>query len=1361
MTASNSLDYEGSEQDYSMDVTVKDRASGGLTDKIDVKVLVTNVNEPPVITGEAMPEFNENGTGRIGRYRATDPERDSFTWSLAGSEAGNFSIDSNGYLSFSVTPDFEDKSSYFVSVVAADGESLPGSLDVFVTILDVDEPPEIAGVYTLEFAENTGTTTVLETYGATDPESQPKTYTWSLAGRDSGDFDISNTGQLTFKNAPDYDSPADSGRNNEYNVQVRANDGSLTGGLDVTVSVTDVNEAPSVPTGNSSITVPENTTSNLARYRSTDPDKDDTVMWDVSGSDSDDFRIDSSGNLAFDGAPDYDIPDDSGGNNVYDVNVVATDGNLTASFAVTVTVTPVDEPPVVTGTTTIDDYDENGTGDVADYGANDPETAGNNNDDQVTWSLAGPDREDFDISNSGVLTFKNAPDYDGPVDSGGDNQYEVIIHATDSTNKRGELDVDVIVKNVDELPEITGPDTVDDFPENSSTSRQVGLYTASDPEGATVTLGLSSEDTDFNLASNGAVTFEESPDYEDQSTYTFTVRAVAGSDTVNKPVTVNIQNLEEPGTVTLSSVQPQEDILLTATLEDGDGANGIRWQWYRASSQSSTGTALAGATSTSYTPISDDVGNYLRVVATYDDPHGDDETAVAVSVNRVLAVNPDNVPPEFPTDGDYSRSIRKNTRAGTNLGAPVRATDANNDRLTYSIPPSDYFEINQSTGQLRTKVMLDHELDDEHTVIVTAADPGDLRSSVDVTITVEDVDETPVISGPSMVDFAEGAAGTVATYTATDPDDKGIDWMLTGSDDDAFTLSSGGVLTFNAVPDFETKSQYRTTIEAREQSPGTSVARVSVTIRITNVDEDGMVAVPVSEPRVGQQLTPTVEDPDGGVGSIEWKWESRESGGDWTSIPGATSRSYTPTRDDNGKNLRVTAIYRDRQGPGKTYTHEFTSAVALRPYFPTDTDMREVRENTEENEPVGSRFTARHPDNVNLTYTVGGADAIYFTIDSTSGQLKTSTIALDYEISPGPEAEVEITARAPDNETATIVVTVNLTNECTSADEPPCAPGRPGVSSAFDTSLRITWFTPRIPPGEAVTGYELHYRELDTDDSWTQQLPGGTDRSHIIENLTKGTEYEVQVRASNGNGTGEWSQSGTGTSGYVPPPPPPPPPDPEPVPPTTTTTTTGGGGGGGGGFVGGGFLPPAPPRPPVASRLQTAVVLFQPLVSNGSLVRVWRLVPRFQRWLFYDPAPRLSPFYTLRSVNLDPDSPTIVAINVTRPQRFRGYALQRGWNYIPITPEPPSPSGPPNVQPVGQLFQPLIANGNLGRIWWLDSATQEWNFYDPRPEFASFNSLKEIDLSANPPVVLVVSVLRGQRFRGQSLYRGWNYIVLR
>ena len=68
------------------------------------------------------------------------------------------------------------------------------------------------------------------------------------------------------------------------------------------------------------------------------------------------------------------------------------------------------------------------------------------------------------------------------------------------------------------------------------------------------------------------------------------------------------------------------------------------------------------------------MGSYLRAVASYDDGHSTGKSATAVSANRVQEAPPQPEPPVFPVDGDYERSIRENTRSGTNLGAPVRAT---------------------------------------------------------------------------------------------------------------------------------------------------------------------------------------------------------------------------------------------------------------------------------------------------------------------------------------------------------------------------------------------------------------------------------------------------------------------------------------------------------------------------------------------------------------------------------------------------------------------------------------------------------------------------------------------------------------
>ena len=136
------------------------------------------------------------------------------------------------------------------------------------------------------------------------------------------------------------------------------------------------------------------------------------------------------------------------------------------------------------------------------------------------------------------------------------------------------------------------------------------------------------------------------------------------------------------------------------------------------------------------------------------------------------------------------------------------------------------------------------------------------------------------------------------------------------------------------------------------------------------------------------------------------------------------------------------------------------------------------------------------------------------------------------------------------SETATINVTVIVTDECTSSGESPCDPSRPRVSSASDTSLLVSWSQPSSHTD--ITGYDLRYKEFESTDPWTEDFNLSTDPLYTIENLTEGTTYEVQVRARNVDGEGTWSVSGTGIPGGVSPPPPPP-------------ERRGGGGGGGGG----------------------------------------------------------------------------------------------------------------------------------------------------------------------------------------------------
>ena len=151
--------------------------------------------------------------------------------------------------------------------------------------------PTVNGTTSIRYAEN-GTSTVA-TYTATDPENDQ--ITWSLSGTDSSDFSVLR-GDLTFNAAPDYEQPADADTNNVYRVTVRAFDGTHTVTLDVTVTVTDVNEPPWFPGASVARSVVRSAAVGDyvgAPIVSTDPEGD-PLIYSLGGTDAVSFAIDSS-----------------------------------------------------------------------------------------------------------------------------------------------------------------------------------------------------------------------------------------------------------------------------------------------------------------------------------------------------------------------------------------------------------------------------------------------------------------------------------------------------------------------------------------------------------------------------------------------------------------------------------------------------------------------------------------------------------------------------------------------------------------------------------------------------------------------------------------------------------------------------------------------------------------------------------------------------------------------------------------------------------------------------------------------------------------------------------------------------------
>ena len=276
----------------------------------------------------------------------------------------------------------------------------------------------------------------------------------------------------------------------------------------------------------------------------------------------------------------------------------------------------------------------------------------------LLYELEGPDKDLFTIDTV-ADSDPTPPKVIGRIRVGEDTEldydhgrrtYTVIVRATDPAGLTDTVTVNINVTDVDEVPElsradvtITG-DTRIEYPENSTAVVQTYGVTGSDA--GTPTWSISGSDRSaFSISSVGVLTFNSPPDFEDardtggNNVYEVSVQAESGGVTSSRDVTVTVTNVEEPGSVAISS--PNDEIKvgveLLAELSDGDEEvpSSVSWQWERGGSDTGPWTPIGQATNNTYTPVAADVGNYLRATVTYDDPHGTGKTLNAVTDDAV------------------------------------------------------------------------------------------------------------------------------------------------------------------------------------------------------------------------------------------------------------------------------------------------------------------------------------------------------------------------------------------------------------------------------------------------------------------------------------------------------------------------------------------------------------------------------------------------------------------------------------------------------------------------------------------------------------------------------------------------------
>jgi hypothetical protein len=248
-------------------------------------------------------------------------------------------------------------SSYNLRVWARGTGNLYASASGSLTLSLDQTAPTITGPSSATGA--TSAKSIAENSTAVHTFTANESVTWSDSGTDSSFFSIASNGDLTITSR-DFESPADSGSNNTYEVVVTATDAMGNAkNQTVTITITNVNEAPSITINGSgathAISQAENSTS-VITYTATDVDAGASLSFSISGTDAADFAINSSsGVLTFAASPDFEAPADSDVNNTYVVIVTVSDGSLSDTQTLTVTITNVNEnsnigAPTVSGT---------------------------------------------------------------------------------------------------------------------------------------------------------------------------------------------------------------------------------------------------------------------------------------------------------------------------------------------------------------------------------------------------------------------------------------------------------------------------------------------------------------------------------------------------------------------------------------------------------------------------------------------------------------------------------------------------------------------------------------------------------------------------------------------------------------------------------------------------------------------------------------------------------------------------------------------------------------------------------------------------------------------------------------------------
>lgn len=815
----------GSDNTYEVQVNAAD---GFTTDDLLISVTMTDEDEAPVAILLSANTAAENGAvdDVIGTLSVENPDAgDTHTFLIAGgTENTDFKISGDQLLANRAF-DFETEPSIDVEVTAKDVANQTLDQTLSITVTDANDAPTDIQLSNLDIVENTSVGTLVATLTTTDQDGgDSHTYTLPAGIESNDDFEIIGNELKTLSAIFDFETDTD------HIVRIQTDDGnSGTHEQDFTLNVTDVNEAPIFNIG-SSIGMEENSTV-VATIFTIDEDAGSTSTYNVSGGDDQSLFTLSGAELSFIAAPNFETPDDLNSDNTYEVEINASDGVNNTQLLFSITVFDTNEAPIFVTSSNIF-LNENSS--IITLDATD-EDAGST----ITYSISGGDDQSLFGLNGSELSFNNAPDFETPLDLGGDNTYDVQVSAFDGFNTT-DLLISIAVDDINEAPVFT---TGNSFSIEENSTAVATLFATDEDAGSTISYSVSGGDDQALFKVNGselefiaAADFEVPFDVGSDNTYNVQVSASDGVNSVDLAISVTIIDfIEPPVGILLSSNTVAEngfadELIGTLSAENPDVGDTHTFFIDAVGTLQNSDFRVTGDqlfTNRAFDFETESVVNAMLYIR--------DGDGIDLQQTLTIEITDNN---DVPTDFVLSNTtIDENLPAGTLVGTFTGSDPDINDVLSYDFDGRNannvFFSIDGNQLKTAFELTIDFSPLD---ITVQASDNNGGLIERNFTIEIVNLPDAPDVPDAIYSVSENSAIGfSIDQLPTTDADGETISYTVdSGNDAGAFDLSTSGALTVALPLDFEATPSYTLNVTATD---GILIDAAVLTINIEDVNE--------------------------------------------------------------------------------------------------------------------------------------------------------------------------------------------------------------------------------------------------------------------------------------------------------------------------------------------------------------------------------------------------------------------------------------------------------------------------------------------------------------------------------------------